>query len=57
MGLTDFKKRRPYLVTSPVIANRDLLIKVHKENFPGRAVVGQIDDPTYPLDEAGDSFI
>ena len=45
-----------------------LLIKVHKDNFPGRAVVSQIDNPTYlickeltrilnPLDEAGDSFI
>jgi len=68
MGLTDFKLRRPYLVTAPVMANMYLLIKVHKENFPGRAVVSQIDDPTYqickeltrilnPLDEAGDSYI
>ena len=68
MGLTDFKQRRPYLVTAPVMANMYLLIKVHKDNFPGRAVVSQIDDPTYlickeltrilnPLDEAGDSFI
>ena len=68
MGLTDFKQRRPYLVTAPVMANMYLLIKVHKDNFPGRAVVSQIDGPTYlickeltrilnPLDEAGDSFI
>ena len=26
-----------------------LLIKVHKKNFPGRAVVSQIDDPTYKI--------
>jgi len=68
MGLTNFKQRRPYLVTAPVMANMYLLIKVHKDNFPGRAVVSQVDDPTYlickeltrilnPLDEAGDSFI
>ena len=25
------------------------LIKVHKKNFPGRAVVNQIDDPTYKI--------
>ena len=41
MGLTEFKQRRPYLVTAPVMANMYLLIKVHKENFPGRAVVSQ----------------
>jgi hypothetical protein len=45
-----------------------LLIKVHKHNFPGRAVVSQIDDPTYkmwkvltdilnPLDESSASFV
>ena len=45
-----------------------LLIKVHKKNFPGRAVVSQIDDPTYktckflmdilnPLAEKGLSYI
>ena len=45
-----------------------LLIKVHKDNFPGRAVVSHIDDPMYqickeltrilnPLDEGGDSYI
>ena len=26
-----------------------LLIKVHKKNFPRRAVVSQIDDPTYKI--------
>ena len=41
---------------------------LHKKNFPGRAYVSQIDDPSYkiceertrilsPLDEKGDSFI
>ena len=50
------------------MANMYLLIKVHKENFPGRAVVSQVNDPTYqlckeltrilnPLDEGGDSYI
>ena len=45
-----------------------LLIKVHKKNFPGRAYVSQIDDPSYklcmeltkilnPIDEKGESFI
>ena len=45
-----------------------LLIKVHKKNFPGRAYVSQIDDPSYkicqeltrilnPLDEKEESFI
>ena len=44
-----------------------LLIKVHKKNFPGRAYVSQIDDPSYkicaeltkilnPIDENGESF-
>jgi hypothetical protein len=44
------------------------LIKVHKKNFPGRAVVSQLDDPTYnickeltrilkPLSESGRSFL
>ena len=67
MGLTDFKDRRKYLVTGPVMANIYLLIKVHKKNFPGRPVVSQVDDPTYnmceeltrilnPLDESGRSF-
>ena len=68
MGLTDFKVRRKYLVTGPVMANIYLLIKVHKKNFPGRPVVSQVDVRTYnmckeltrilkPLDESGQSFI
>lgn len=50
------------------MASMALLIKVHKKNFPGRAYVSQIDDPSYkickvltdiinPLDEKGESFI
>ncbi|CAM9675327.1 unnamed protein product, partial [Heterosigma akashiwo] len=45
-----------------------LLITVHKDGFPGRPVVSQIDDPTYnickvltdilnPLNEGGHSFV
>ena len=45
-----------------------LLIKVHKKNFPGRAVVSQINDPTYkvckiltdilnPLARSGQSYV
>ena len=45
-----------------------LLIKVHKKNFPGRAVVSQIDDPTYkvckiltdilnPIARSGESYV
>ena len=45
MGLTEFKERRPFLVTAPIMANMYILIKVHKKNFPGRAVVSQVDDP------------
>ena len=51
-----------------VMASMALLIKVHKKNFPGRAYVSQIDDPSYkickvltdiinPLDERGESYI
>ena len=68
MGITEFKEQRRYTVTGPVIASMALLIKVHKQNFPGRAYVSQIDDPSYkiceeltrilnPIDEKGDSFI
>jgi len=68
MGRTEFGERKPFMVTAPVMANMYLLIKVHKKNFPGRAVVSQEDDPTYkickeltrilkPLSEAGKSFI
>ena len=68
MGMCSIKERRPYMVSAPVMAKMYLLIKVHKENFPGRPVVNQIGDPTYkmcktltdilnPLDESFDSFI
>ena len=43
-----FSKRK-YLVSAPVLGHMYLLIKVHKKNFPGRAVVSQIDDPTYKI--------
>ena len=50
------------------MASMALLIKVHKKNFPGRAYVSQIDDPSYkickeltdiinPIDEKGKPFI
>ena len=35
MGMAEFKERRPYLVTAPVIANIYILVKVHKEKFSG----------------------
>ena len=68
MGIKDFKEQRMYTVTGPVMASMALLIKVHKKNFPGRAYVSQIDDPSYyvckeltrilnPLDERGKSFL
>ena len=64
----DYKEQRLYSVTGPVLASMALLIKVHKKNFPGRAYVSQIDDPSYyickeltnilnPLDEKGESFL
>ena len=31
MGLTEFKERRPFLVTAPVMASMYILIKVHKK--------------------------
>ena len=34
MGLTEFKDRRPFLVTAPVMANMYILIKVHKKELP-----------------------
>ena len=48
MGIKDFKEQRQLTVTSPVhvLALMVLLIKVHKENFPRRAYVSQIDDPS-----------
>jgi len=68
MGIDDWKEQRRFTVTGPVMASMALLIKVHKKNFPGRAYVSQIDDPSYkicqeltrilnPIDEKGESFI
>ena len=68
MGIDGWKEQRRYTVTGPVMASMALLIKVHKKNFPGRAYVFQIDDPSYkicqeltrilnPIDEKGESFI
>ena len=68
MGIDGWKEQRRYTVTGPVMASMALLIKVHKKNFPGRAYVSQIDDPSYkscqeltrnlnPIDEKGESFI
>ena len=47
MGIKDFKEQRRFAVTGPVMASMALLIKVYKKNFPGRAYVSQIDDPSY----------
>ena len=49
IDLDDKKERYKYLSAAPVLANMYLLIKVHKKNFPGRAVVNQTDDPTYKI--------
>ena len=49
IDLDDKKERYKYLSSAPVLANMYLLIKVHKKNFPGRAVVNQTDDPTYKI--------
>ena len=45
IDINDFKEKRKYLVSAPVLGHMYLLIKVHKKNFPGRAIVNQIDDP------------
>ena len=65
VDLDDFKEKRKYLVSAPVLGHMYLLIKVHKKNFPVRAVVSQIDDPTFkiltdilnPLAINGQSFV
>ena len=49
VDLDDFKEKRKYLVSAPVLGHMYLLIKVHKKNFPGRAVVSQIDALTYKV--------
>ena len=50
MGLQE-KEYSRYLVTAAVVAKLSLLIKTHKpnDNYPGRPVVNQIDDPTYKI--------
>ena len=68
MGIKGYKEQRRFAVTGPVMASMALLVKVHKKNFPGRAYVSQIDDPSYkickeltdilnPIDERGESYI
>ena len=49
--MDDFKEERKYLliVSAPLLGHMYLLIKVHKNNFPGRAVVSQVNDPTYKV--------
>ena len=46
IDMDDFKEKRKYLVSAPVLGRMHLLIKVYKKNFPGRAVVSPIYDPT-----------
>ena len=50
MGLQE-KEFSRYLVTAAVIAKLSIPIKTHKpnNNYPGRPVVNQIDDPTYKV--------
>ena len=68
IDLDDFQEKRKYLVSAPVMGHMYLLIKVHKKNFPGRAGVSQIDDPTYkvckiltdilnPIARSGESYV
>ena len=68
IDLDDFKEKRKYLVSAPMLGHMYLLIKVHKKNFPGRAVVSQVNDPTYkvckiltdilnPLAKSGQSYV
>ena len=49
MGLKKIGERRNFMMTSPSMAHMYALIKVHKIDHPGRAVVSQIDDPSYKL--------
>ena len=49
IDMDDFKETRKYLVSAPMFGHMYLLIKVHKKNFPGRAVVSQVNDPTYKV--------
>ena len=49
IDLDDFKEKRKYLVSAPMLGHMYLLIKVYEKNFPGRAVVSQVNDPTYKI--------
>ena len=49
IDMDDFKEKRKYLVLAPMLGHMYLLIKVHKKNFPGRAVVSHLNDPTYKV--------
>jgi hypothetical protein len=49
IDMDDFKEKRKNLVSAPMLGHMYLLIKVHKKNFPGRAVVSQVNDPTYKV--------
>ena len=44
-----WKEYKEFLVTGEKMACSRLLIKIHKDNFPGRPIINQIDDPTYLL--------
>ena len=68
INLDDYKEKRKYLVSALVLRHMYLLIKVQKKNFPGRAVVRQIDHPSYtickkladilnPIAHKGESYI
>ena len=49
IDLDDFKEKWKYLVSAPMLGHMYLLIKDHKKNFPGHAVVSQVNDPTYKV--------
>ena len=49
IDMDDFNEKRKYLVSAPMLGHMYLLIKVHKKNFPGRAVVSQVNDPKYKI--------
>ena len=50
MGLEE-KEYSKFRVTAAVVARLTLFIKTHKpnDNYPGRPVVNQIDDPTFKI--------
>ena len=49
IDIDDFKEKRKYLVSALMLGHMYLLIKVHKKNSPGRAVVSQVNNPTYKV--------